>query len=73
MSARHCGTWTEAEEKFLQSFVDKTRQQFVRAVADGRKMPIAQVESLADGRIFTGEEAKENGLVRPPGESGRRH
>ena len=54
---------TEKEEKFLQNFVDKTRQQFVRAVADGRKMPIEQVESLADGRIFTGEEAKENGLV----------
>jgi protease-4 len=54
---------TEVEEKFLQSFVDKTRQQFVRAVADGRKMPLEQVESLADGRIFTGEEAKENGLV----------
>lgn len=54
---------TEAEEKFLQSFVNKTRQQFVRAVADGRKMPLEQVDSLADGRIFTGEEAKENGLV----------
>lgn len=54
---------TEAEEKFLQSFVDKTRRQFVQAIADGRKMPLEQVESLADGRIFTGEEAKENGLV----------
>jgi protease IV len=54
---------TEKEETFLQNFVDQTRQQFVRAVADGRKMPIEQVESLADGRIFTGEEAKENGLV----------
>ena len=54
---------TEAEKRFLQGFVDKTRQQFVRAVADGRKMPLEQVESLADGRIYTGEEAKENGLV----------
>ena len=54
---------TPKEEALLHSFVDKTRHQFVQAVADGRKMPLDKVEALADGRIYTGEEAKDNGLV----------
>ncbi len=54
---------TEAEKALLQEFVDKTRKQFVQAVADGRNMAYDQVDLLADGRIFTGEEAMANGLV----------
>jgi len=54
---------TEMEEDILQSFVDGTRQQFVQAVADGRDMPFDKVSALADGRIYTGEKAMENGLV----------
>ncbi len=54
---------TEAEENLLQDFVDKTKKQFVEAVAAGRKMPVDKVSALADGRIYTGEEAKDNGLI----------
>jgi protease-4 len=54
---------TEAEEDLLQSFVDKTRKQFVEAVASGRDMPFDEVSALADGRIYTGEEACDHGLV----------
>lgn len=54
---------SEKEKKILQDFVDKTRYQFVSDVAEGRQRPIAEIETLADGRIFTGQEAKENGLV----------
>lgn len=54
---------TESEMSLLQSFVDKTRRQFVSAVADGRNMPLEKVETLSDGRIYTGEEAMEHGLV----------
>jgi protease-4 len=54
---------TEAEEKILQSFVDKTRKQFVEAVATGRDLPMDTVNTLADGRMYTGEEAMEHGLV----------
>ena len=54
---------TESEENILQDFVDKTRKQFVEAVATGRGLPLETVASLADGRVYTGEEAMEHGLV----------
>lgn len=54
---------TDAETEILQDFVDKMRSQFVSAVAEGRDMPLEKVESLADGRIYTGEEAMDHGLV----------
>ncbi len=54
---------TDEEKALLQEFVDKTKRQFVKAIADGRKMDLTEVETLADGRIFTGQEAKELGLV----------
>ncbi|MBA3037304.1 MAG: signal peptide peptidase SppA [Desulfobacterium sp.] len=54
---------TEKEKKLLQAFVDDTYMQFVDAVSKGRKMDIAKVKAIADGRIFTGEMAKKLGLV----------
>ncbi|MDZ7598413.1 MAG: signal peptide peptidase SppA [Desulfobacterales bacterium] len=51
------------EQAILQGFVDKIHQQFVQAVAQGRNMDIAAVAQLADGRIYTGEEALGLGLV----------
>lgn len=54
---------TPKEKMLLQAFVNKTRMQFVRDVSEGRGRPTSEIETLADGRIFTGEEAKENGLV----------
>ncbi|HLJ47085.1 MAG TPA: signal peptide peptidase SppA [Bryobacteraceae bacterium] len=37
--------------------------QFKDRVAKGRKKPIDQVETLAQGRVWTGQEAKQNGLI----------
>ena len=54
---------TDQEKKIIQDFVDKIHHQFVRDVADGRKIDLKKVEKLADGRIYTGEEAKALGLV----------
>lgn len=54
---------TEAERKILQNFVDTIHKQFIMAVVEGRKMDQDKVESLADGRIFSGEEAQTLGLV----------
>lgn len=51
------------EKKFLQGFVDKIHTQFVSDVAVGRGMDLEKVKELADGRIYTGEEALELGLV----------
>jgi protease-4 len=54
---------TPQEEEALQYFVDQTHNQFVKAIAEGRDMDLGLVASLADGRIYTGEEAMKNGLV----------
>ena len=54
---------SEEEKKILQAFVDQAHGQFVTAIAEGRKMDIDHVKSLADGRIYTGEEAVKQGLV----------
>ena len=53
-----------AEDRaMLQAVIDNTHQQFVKAVAEGRKLPIEDVRKIADGRIFSGEQAQEHKLV----------
>ncbi|MHB9093532.1 MAG: signal peptide peptidase SppA [Eubacteriales bacterium] len=52
-----------AERAILQGMVDDIYQQFVDVVAKGRKMDRNEVLKLADGRIFTGRQAKNLGLV----------
>jgi protease-4 len=54
---------TETERQLLQQFVDQTHRQFIRAVAEGRGMDTEKVEAVADGRIFTGEDALSLGLI----------
>jgi len=49
--------------EIVQKLIEQSYAQFVKAVADGRKIPIEKVKEFADGRIFTGEEAKRLGLV----------
>ncbi len=53
----------EEEQKILQDFAKKIHKQFIMDIVEGRKIDQARVESIADGRIFTGEESKELGLV----------
>lgn len=54
---------TAEEQALLQDMVDRIHKQFVAAIAESRQMELSKVESLADGRMFLGEEAKELGLV----------
>jgi protease-4 len=54
---------TEAERVYFQSLIDNMYNQFVSAVATSRKMDPAAVRNLADGRVFTGQEARNNGLI----------
>lgn len=49
--------------EILQALVDNVHGQFVRAVAEERKIEEAEVRKLADGRVYSGEQAKELGLV----------
>jgi len=51
------------EREILQHLLDDIHNQFIEAVASGRGLPEDKIRELADGRIFTGREAKEIGLV----------
>jgi protease-4 len=54
---------SDREREILQRLVDDTYSQFVRAVAEGRKLPQEKVRQIADGSIFSGERAQSLGLV----------
>ncbi len=54
---------TDDDRAILQTLIDDVHRQFVNAIAKGREMEFDAVLPLADGRIFTGKQAKELGLV----------
>ncbi|WP_088242828.1 signal peptide peptidase SppA [Calothrix rhizosoleniae] len=54
---------TEPEQTILQELIDTSYQQFVQTVAEGRKLSVENVKAFADGRIFTGQQALELGVV----------
>jgi protease-4 len=54
---------TDEEKQILQSLIDSSYSQFVQTVAEARKLSHDAVRSFADGRVFTGEQALELGLV----------
>lgn len=54
---------TQKEREMLQAAIDDTYDQFVMTVAEARNMDIDQVEEIADGSIFTGNQALEFGLI----------
>ena len=51
------------DRDILQSVLDNVHEQFIRAVAEGRKLTVDSIRPIADGRIFTGEQAKGLKLV----------
>lgn len=54
---------TEPEKNILQQLIDISYQQFVQTVASSRNLAVETVKSFADGRIFTGEQALELGVI----------
>ncbi|MCK9375416.1 MAG: signal peptide peptidase SppA [Syntrophobacterales bacterium] len=54
---------TPEDKAYLQVLIDNIYQQFLNDVARNRKLPLAKVRVLAEGKIYTGEEAKQAGLV----------
>jgi protease-4 len=55
--------FTPAQQKIVQKMLDDTYANFTRGVAQGRKMPLAEVDKIAKGRVWSGEDAKQIGLV----------
>ncbi|HAO93537.1 MAG: hypothetical protein A2X93_03720 [Deltaproteobacteria bacterium GWC2_56_8] len=53
----------DEERKLLQAVIDDVNDQFIEAVAEGRGLKPEDVRAIADGRIFTGAQAKEKGLI----------
>ncbi len=51
------------EREILQRLVDDTYGQFLRVVANRRKLPMEEAKRIGDGSIFSGERAKSLGLV----------
>lgn len=54
---------TPQERQILQGVIDNVYAQFVKAVAQGRGIPETQVRRIADGRVFTGQQALQLRLV----------
>jgi protease IV len=54
---------TQEERKMLQDLINNAYEQFIAAVVKGRNMPYEKVKQLADGSIYTGQQAKDNGLI----------
>jgi protease-4 len=54
---------TEEEIAIWQEIIDEAYAEFVQIVADGRGLSVDQVKALADGRVYTGQQALELGLV----------
>lgn len=54
---------TEPEQHILQELIDTSYLQFVETVAEGRNLSVEKVKTFADGRIFTGQQAVELGVV----------
>ncbi|MEQ1655133.1 MAG: signal peptide peptidase SppA [Nitrospira sp.] len=54
---------SDEERGLMQGVMDDVHKQFIEAVAEGRSLELADVQALADGRIFSGRQAKEAKLV----------
>ncbi len=55
--------FTDSEREAMQNMLNETYEQFTQKAAAGRKMEVAKLEELARGRVYTGRQAKEIGLI----------
>lgn len=53
----------DEEREILQGVMNDVHEQFIEAVAEGRKIPINEVRKIADGRVFSGRQAMKVKLV----------
>jgi protease-4 len=55
--------WDEDQMDEVEAQADLVYDDFTRKVAEGRRMPLERVRELARGRVWTGSDARERGLV----------
>jgi protease-4 len=54
---------TDEEKTYVRALLDEVYDQFITAVSDGRGLSVERVRELAEGRLYTGRQAVEVGLV----------
>ncbi|RLB00448.1 MAG: signal peptide peptidase SppA [Deltaproteobacteria bacterium] len=54
---------TKPERAYFKAIIDDLHEQFMEVVSKRRKLPMKDVKNLADGRVFTGRQAKKLGLI----------
>jgi protease-4 len=54
---------SQEEEAVLKSIIDEMYMRFVTIISKNRGMSVEEIKKLADGRIYTGKQALDNGLV----------
>jgi protease IV len=59
---------TPAEQAYMQSLIDNMHGQFIQAVADGRGTKFADIKAIANGKVWTGEQALPMKLIDQVGD-----
>ena len=59
---------TPSEQAYMQALIDNMFGQFIQAVADGRKMKFEDVKAIANGKVWTGEQALSMKLIDQVGD-----
>lgn len=54
---------TPEQREIFEAFIDESYNDFIQVIVDGRNLPETRVRELADGRIYSGRQALDNGLV----------
>ncbi len=57
------GKFTDSQREVIKKMMEDVYGQFTGKAAEGRKMPVDKLRALAGGRVYSGRQAKENGLV----------
>jgi protease IV len=55
--------WSDAEIQNMQRFIDDVYERFLKLASKSRNIPVETLKTLAGGRVWSGEQAKLNGLV----------
>ena len=59
---------TPAEREYMQGMIDNMHTQFIQAVADGRKLKFDDVKTIANGKVWTGQQAVPMKLIDQVGD-----
>lgn len=57
------GKFTDSQREVVKKMMEDMYSQFTAKAAKGRNMPVENLRKLAGGRIYSGRQAKENGLI----------